>query len=51
MTTNRFGGVSPPPERRSDGDVAPRVNSCSRIGLRANPPVRRVTIADWLRAR
>jgi len=51
MTTERSGGVSPPPERRNDGDVPLGVHSCSRIGLHANPPVRRVTIAGWLRAR
>jgi len=51
MATDQFGGVSQPPERRHDGDVPLTIHSCSRIGLHANPPARRVTIASWLRAR
>ena len=51
MTTERCGGVSPPPERRHDGDVPLKIHNCSRIGLHANPPVRRGSIAGWLRAR
>jgi len=51
MPTDRSNGASLPPERRNDGDLPLRAHSCSRIGLRANPPVRRMTIAGWLRAR
>jgi hypothetical protein len=51
MTTDRFGEVCQPPERRDDGQLPLRVHSCSRLGLQANPPGRRVTIGGWLRGR
>jgi len=51
MTTDRWGLTSQPPERRDDADFPVRVHSCSRIGLQANPPGRRLTIGGWLRGR
>jgi len=51
MTTDRFGGVSQQAERRDDGQPPLRVHSCSRLGLQANHPGRRVTISGWLRGR
>jgi hypothetical protein len=51
MTTDRWGLASQPPERRDDADLPVRVITCSRIGLQANPPARRLTIGSWLRGR
>ena len=51
MTTDRWGTTPQPPERRDDADSPVRVHSCSRIGLQANPPGRRLAIGRWLRGR
>jgi hypothetical protein len=51
MTTDRWGTTSQPPERRDDADLPVRVHSCSRLGLQANPPGRRLPIGSWLRGR
>lgn len=46
MATDRDG--IEPPERRDDGTEV-RVFTCSRVGLRANPPGRGLSLAGWRR--
>lgn len=43
--TDRDG--APSPDRRDDGAV--RAYSCSRVGMRANPPGIRLPFGGWLR--
>ena len=43
--TDRPG--APSPDRRDDGAV--RAHSCSRVGMRANPPGIRLPFGGWLR--
>lgn len=47
MATDRYG--MEPPDRRDEAAV--RVYTCSRIGLRANPPAPRLSLGGWLRRR
>ncbi|MEI7517939.1 MAG: hypothetical protein WCJ98_05600 [Mycobacteriaceae bacterium] len=51
MTADGAGSHAQPPERRDDADLPLRVFSCSRLGLQANPPVRRPSSGGWLRRR
>jgi len=44
-------GTDPRGEQPSQHGRPLRVQTCSRVGLQANPPGQRRTVSDWLRRR
>jgi hypothetical protein len=48
MAAEGYGEHGQPAERRADAEIPVVVHSCSRLGLTANPPGRRL-IGRWRR--